>query len=83
MDNGDDQLSSSSFLVLVGVAVDGFPEGIYHDCWLIEKTSSFHNHEAWESAYFILEIHPFNTSSSAPKEEGNGYHVGAIFPLFF
>ena len=42
---------------------------------IIMKSGSL-PHQPWKCISFIV-------LSSIPKEEGNGHHVGAIFPFFF
>ena len=83
MDNGKDQLPSSLFLVSIGAATDPFSG---NKPWLLVNEENQPSliimkpgnlpHQSWKYT-------SSDALSSAPKEEGNGHHVGAIFPFFF
>jgi hypothetical protein len=53
-------------------------------CWLIKKTNLLAMMIGFGNLIFALEILPFSTSSTAPREEGKMvFYETAIFPLLF
>ena len=72
------------FLFFLGVAADHFSWRHIPYLLVNEENQFFHTiMRLGNPAPSSWKYSPFNASSSVPKEEGNGHHVGALFPLFF